>query len=124
MRSTRNMIPKIFYVLGTDGKTPVMVPDILNWVVYMENTPEQAMVIGQDEIGGYSVSTVFTGVDLGLPHRLPVLFETMIFDLEDGRIAFDGYQERYATWEEAVAGHREAVTMVRDFVSGLGVSPT
>ena len=51
------------------------------------------------------VSTVFLMIDhsfnLGGP---PKVFETMIFK-EDGT---DDYQQRYSTWDEAVAGHEVA----------------
>lgn len=64
--------------------------------------------VGDTELHGCRVSTVF----LGLDHRWdtdgdPLVFETMIF----GGIN-DQYQERYATYEAAEAGHREACQLV------------
>lgn len=56
------------------------------------------------------VSTVFLGFD----HRFldddgpPILFETMIFGGKH-----DQYQERYTTWDDAVAGHERAVRRVK-----------
>jgi hypothetical protein len=55
---------------------------------------------------GWRVSTVF----LGLNHNFarggrPLLFESMVFDDFDN----DERQERYATWDEAVEGHRAIV---------------
>lgn len=53
-----------------------------------------------------TVSTVFLGVDAN--HGLgqsPILFETMFFGGELNHEVF----ARYATWEEAEAGHRRAV---------------
>lgn len=54
------------------------------------------------------VSTVF----LGLNHNYfkqgpPILFETMVFGGKH-----DGYMNRYATWDEAKAGHKEIVEMI------------
>lgn len=58
------------------------------------------------------VSTVFLGMD----HRFywietdnePVLWETMIFGGEH-----DGYQQRYTSHEDALAGHAAAIAMVK-----------
>ena len=48
---------------------------------------------------------------MGLDHAFmggpPLLFETMIFGGEH-----DQFQERYSTWEEAMAGHKKAVELV------------
>lgn len=50
---------------------------------------------------GCNVSTVFLGLDHGYrPGDPPIVFETMVFGGP-----FDQDQERYATWDEAVAGH-------------------
>ena len=56
--------------------------------------------------GEISVSTVFL---MGINHAFgdevePILFETMIFGGP-----MDQYQTRYSTWEEAEAGHAEAL---------------
>jgi hypothetical protein len=64
--------------------------------------------------GGYSreirVSTVFLIFDhaFGLEGVKPLLFETMIFGGKR-----NDYCQRYATWDEAVAGHAEAVDLVK-----------
>lgn len=53
-----------------------------------------------DEIGGVRLSTVFLGLDHNFcPEGPPLLFETMTFG--------GGWEvcERYATWDEAEAGH-------------------
>jgi hypothetical protein len=65
--------------------------------------------VARDSIGGVDVSTVFLGLDHNFGrHGPPLLFETM---------AFDGREElmcqRYATWDEAVAGHREIVAFCK-----------
>jgi hypothetical protein len=64
--------------------------------------------VQQDKIGNVKVSTVF----LGLDHNYsldgpPLLYETMIFGGEH-----DQYQERYATRDEALAGHRAALLLI------------
>lgn len=61
------------------------------------------------KIGGVNVSTVFLCIDHNLMGEgPPVLFETMIFG---GPL--DQEQERYVTWDEAVAGHEAMVQRVK-----------
>lgn len=60
--------------------------------------------VAKSKIGDdVEVSTVFLGLNHGFggPEKW---FETMIFG---GKL--DGYQRRYETWDEAVAGHELAV---------------
>jgi hypothetical protein len=56
-----------------------------------------------DENGDIRVSTVFLGLDHNLYGDRPELFETMIFGGPH-----DEEQWRYATWDEAEAGHKAA----------------
>lgn len=70
----------------------------------------EARRIAFTEIGDVEVSTVW----LGLDHRFlgegpPLIFETMVFGGE-----FDGYVERYATRDAALAGHDQALAAVND----------
>jgi hypothetical protein len=57
-----------------------------------------------------TVSTVFLGLDHSFGGGPPVLFETMVFGMPDG----SEYQDRYHTWQEAEAGHREVVRKLRN----------
>ncbi|MCK4858907.1 MAG: hypothetical protein KAT58_13115 [candidate division Zixibacteria bacterium] len=62
-------------------------------------------------MGKARVSTVFLGLDhnfSGEGH--PVLFETMVF----GESPLADEQERYCTWDEAVAGHAAMVKRVKE----------
>lgn len=90
------------YIL--DGHTPVAV-DLMTWAKAFELSRH----VASDEIDGVSVSTVFLGLDhsfgAGGP---PILFETMIFGGPH-----DQYQDRCATWDEAVAMHAKALAMVK-----------
>ena len=55
------------------------------------------------------VSTIFMGLDHNFSNEgPPILFETMVFGG-----ALDQEQARYATWEEAEAGHKAMVEMVK-----------
>jgi hypothetical protein len=67
--------------------------------------------VAQTEIGGVIVSTVWL---MGINHEYregkpPLLFETMVF----GTGAEDNPMRRYATEEQAVRGHIEAVDIIR-----------
>lgn len=65
--------------------------------------------VGKDNVGEVFISTVFLGVDHAYYGGPPILFETMVF-----RGHLDERQWRYATWDEAVAGHARIVQAVRD----------
>jgi len=81
-----------------------------------ENLAQWARLIGSGdwrvdwtEVGpGLFVSTIFLGLDHSFGRGPPLLFETMTFD-DYG----DGGQWRYSTWDEAVAGHADAVAKLR-----------
>ncbi len=63
--------------------------------------------VGRDTLHGSEVSTVFLGLDHSWGSGPPLVFETMIFGGPN-----DQYQERYATYEEAEAGHKRAMWLV------------
>jgi hypothetical protein len=72
------------------------------------NTPGNRRV-AETIVGDYIVSTVFLGID----HRFsdkgkPQFFETRIF----GGVRHEEMY-RYATWDEAEAGHRRIVELLR-----------
>lgn len=55
------------------------------------------------------MSTVWLGINHNFADEgPPIIFETMVFGLENA----DEYMQRYATEEEARAGHAETVTVV------------
>ena len=72
--------------------------------------------IGSTMVGHWWVSTVW----LGLNHRVfglgpPIIFETMVFYRGKDKVErpwLDEYMQRYATKEEALAGHEAVVSMV------------
>lgn len=90
------------------GREVLPVYDMLIWAEQFENV--SARRVGQDQVDSASVSTVFLGLDhsfgLGGP---PQWFETMIFGGDH-----DGWQDRYATWDEAKAGHEHVVAALRE----------
>ena len=95
------------YIL--EGHTPVPVDDVMEWGKWFEHADR---VVQVDILGTFeeiTVSTVFLGLDHSFGMGpIPVLFETMIFGGPH-----DQYQERYATWDEAVAGHQVALKLAK-----------
>ena len=87
-----------YYIL--DGHTVVVCDNVLQWAMWFKKANRH---IDKTIKGEVEVSTVFLGLDHSFGDGAPLLFETMIFGGEH-----DQYQERYATWEEAEAGHKKA----------------
>ncbi|HEU0142917.1 MAG TPA: hypothetical protein VFQ79_24570 [Bryobacteraceae bacterium] len=85
------------------GQTPVPCDDLLEWARWFEENDRTVMrtrILGLCE-----VSTVFLGLDHGLPFRLdgpPVLFETAVFWLGEDQWEM----ARCSTWSEAEEQHR------------------
>jgi hypothetical protein len=70
---------------------------------------EDARVVARDTVRGYLVSTVFLSIDHSYGGGPPILFETMVFG---GNGEGDVFCDRYATEEEARAGHTKTVDIV------------
>lgn len=92
--------PHLYYKL--DGRRVVPCKDLLEWAQWFETAERH---VADDSVEGYRVSTVFLGMDHSFSpgDGPPVVFETMIFAPVGDYEAMD----RYCTWEEAEAGHRE-----------------
>jgi len=92
------------YILDDDNR-PVEA-DFLTWAMWFEAN----RVVDYTEItSAVHVSTIFMGLD----HRHfgkgpPILFETMIFG---GPL--DQHMWRYASWDDAITGHKAAVGKAR-----------
>jgi len=92
------------YIL--DGHKPVPCPDLIKWSEWM--FAEADRQVADSMQGDVRVSTVFLGLDNSLfGHGPPMLFETMVFVMGAGQDC-----ERYATWDEAEAGHERWVMQV------------
>lgn len=87
-----------------DGTKLVPVYDLIEWATWIETNYQ----IATDEIGRVRVLTTFFGLDIGHVFGRPQLFETMIFG-EGHPYAY----ARYATYDEAIAGHADALNLVR-----------
>jgi hypothetical protein len=108
-RSTPIDIPEVkTYVLDKNGN-PVHEPDMVKFGKFLAS---DAKILKRDTLpNGTCVSTVFSGVDYLSPPRL---WETVIFGG-----AHDGYQYRYTSREDALAGHERALA----FASGDDLPP-
>lgn len=94
------------YIL--EGHDVKEVEDILEWGRWFEDHKDECRV-AFDTIYDVGVSTVFLGSDRRLSEDdPPILFETTVFG---GPL--DSHTFRYSTWEEAEAGHKKAVELVK-----------
>ena len=93
------------YILN--GKKPVKC-DLHTWAKWFESSNRH---VRSTKFFGIHVSTVFLGLNHNYGPGDPLLFETMIF----GGKMDQEYQDRYATWNRAVWGHRKALLFVIDF---------
>lgn len=102
-----------------EGHEPVAVADVLTWGAWIQEhkyTPRGAddegmddCRVGSDHIGESWVSTTFLGIDHSWREDgPPILFETLVFG---GPLADE--MDRYATWDEAKAGHEAMCARVR-----------
>ena len=95
------------YILNAAGD-PEVCDDVQEWGKWFESADDLRR-IARDKIGeDVTVSTVFLGLDHAWNQGPPLLFETMIFGGPHS-----GYQERYSTKTEALAGHATAVELAR-----------
>lgn len=104
-----------------DGHTPVPCT-FMEHVQWKDQHGEAERIVARTRVHGVVVSTVFLMLDhyLGInENHVPVLFETMRFR-EDGATAapFYNQQQRYCTWDEAIAGHKAIVAELKAAVKG------
>lgn len=91
----------MYYLLNEDHSV-TKIDDVLEW----GKTFSKNRRVAKDEFNGHMVSTVFLGLDHSFGYGQPLLFESMVF--KDGSWN-DLDSRRYATWDEAIAGHGELV---------------
>lgn len=87
-------------------RTPIRCDDIREWAKWFEKANRH---VAKDDVGDVRVSTVFLGIDHSFGGATPLLFETMIFG---GPL--DQEQDRYATWEQAEAGHAAMLARAKE----------
>ncbi len=102
----------LVWILDEQGE-PVSEEDTLTWARWFTAHDAERMV-AKTERGPVLVSTVFLGIDYGLPlGGAPLLYETMVF----GGV-MDGQQWRWATREQAERGHTAVVHQVEEEEGG------
>jgi hypothetical protein len=87
------------------GREAVPAADLMEWANWYETADRN---VARSQIGDVKVSTVFLGLNHQWGKGPPILFETMVFG---GPL--DQEQERYSTWDHAVAGHDAMCERVR-----------
>lgn len=87
------------YVLNHDH-TVTKMDDLIEWAYRFENDDRRLV---QEVVNGYTVSTVFLGIDHNFGDGdSPLLFETMVFPVG----SFDEqFCERCSTYEQAMVMH-------------------
>jgi len=101
------------YMYVLEGQTPVPTDNAVEWGKWFKAADRH---VGLDRLSeDIVVSTVFLGMDHSFGGCPPLLFETMIFGIEEDELLKD-YQVRYCTWDEAVAGHALAVKFAKEYL--------
>lgn len=96
------------YILDDDlNPVAVSMDESVNWCKDTEEWYKKKRMAVTTFTSGERVSTVFLGSDHGHDDSTPILFETLVFD-EDGS-GLDETMTRYATFDEAIQGHKKAV---------------
>jgi len=108
-------IPKHHYILDAAGE-PVPAPNWIEWTRMMERPHVRRVALDRFK-GGWSVSTVFLGLDHGFMGE-PLTFETMVF-APDRESPFNGECKRYVTRAEALQGHAETVRAIKAVIGQL-----
>jgi len=122
----------LYWKLNPDHTvTPYTGTDEEQVLAWGKDFNDDARFLAQDEIEGMMVSTIFLGIDHAFGHGPPILFETMWFSAGTRTFTFAGKeheahealdQRRYATWDEAMAGHAELVAEARKFAATTQIS--
>lgn len=98
--------PAHFHVLAADGRTPVHEPDFTTWAEWWR---DRDGTIAEDTGDDYHVLTIFYGVNRNSqwPLAPKELFVTLFFSVTPHP------KQWYATYDEAIAGHTEAVAALQ-----------
>jgi hypothetical protein len=101
----------LWYILDNNHK-PVTSTGI-DSSKWMEENPNRKKV-GYDKLKDLNgddvcVSTVFLGLDHAWNSSIPILWETMVFGGKNDQ----AYQERYASYEQALEGHQKAINFIK-----------
>jgi hypothetical protein len=95
-----------WYILDDDNNP---VKSTVNEFADWEEAYPERKAVKQEYIDDVYISTVFLGLDHAWNSDIPVLWETMIFGGENDQ----AYQERYASYEQAIEGHQKAINFIK-----------
>jgi len=97
-----------YYILR-DGEV-IEEPDFQKWSAWFESAFIEVELIAESRLGGSTVATKFLGLSMTLSQASqPMVFETRV---KGGWL--DNQWERFASLEEATAGHENWVQRVKD----------
>lgn len=107
-----------------DERNVVGPVDLMTWARWFEGGGGNNRHVGDTNTELYRISTVFLGLDhrMGFGKGPPLLFETMVFELAESKSPLidlpvheelDGYCRRYASWDDALAGHNATLKRVK-----------
>lgn len=106
-----------YYILR-DGEI-VEEPDYQKWSAWFDSTFEEVELIAENRLGTSTVSTRFLALDMNLSKNSPpMVFETRV---KGGWL--DNQWERFASLEEATAGHESWIQRVRKADEENGLPP-
>lgn len=109
---------KGLYILDESGEKPIRCDDIDLWAHWFEDFTKRLVETILLDKGTILVSTVFLGVDHGTLSSSPVLWETMVFRVRDGKIGQSLECERCTgTREQALAMHAIMVKRMEGFLT-------
>lgn len=92
------------YILDEDGQ-PTLCDDLVQWAEWYRN---EDRTVAFDQIGAVRISTIFLAINHAIGPGEPILYDTLV----DGG-PLDRRRDRYATREDALAGHARMVAMIR-----------
>jgi hypothetical protein len=108
-----------YWVLDDSGEAVPFRGGVMEWALRMWGDENSRRQIAESFTQLYRISTIFLGLDHSFGRGPPILFETMVFELEPheqpgfGGTTMDVYpdleQIRYSNRSDAIAGHNALV---------------
>lgn len=99
---------QLHYILDANHQPVPFIGTVVEWAIWFSKEENRALIRTELDGGEVRISTIFLGIDHNYSGiGAPILFETMVFGGE-----MDMYQQRYATYEDAILGHDEVRTKV------------
>lgn len=103
------LFPKDNYFILDEAKRVVCV-EMMVWARWFETAERHVKLTVTED---HTISTIFLGLNHQWGKGPPLVFETMIFNKEDGKPSdLDTWQYRYSSWDDAEHGHKAAVRRV------------